>query len=256
MILFREKVVDEIIQCMAEEGHRLPKRTSLVLKKIWFTMDISDTTRRIGLFHNKSFWPNADLFIATLFSLKLDMRLTDPVDGNGEIGIRKMLLAHRSLSTMWRVLMREELLTQLDMVQMYIRWKYRPRQEHRHMRLFGVPPREMGMLSCEGWGNSNKRLLRPDELVMREAVRRDMSLHKNYLDMMLWGHIDRRTGLDWWPTAEECLQEDGDDLSGFEDSTENDEDEDESEDGDEDESEDGDEDEDEEVLDYADFDLE
>ena len=111
MILFREAVVDDIMRSLAREGHRLPRGVTLAIKKIWFTIDISDNCRRIGLLHNAKFWTNKDLFLATMFFLKLDMRLTHPSTGNGEIGLRKMLLAQRSLSTLAKVLRREELRT-------------------------------------------------------------------------------------------------------------------------------------------------
>ena len=201
MILFREKIVDEIIACVTAEGHRLPKRASLVIKKIWFTMDISDNARRIGLIHNKTFWENKDLFVATLFFIKLDMRLTDPVDGNGETKMRKMLFAQRSLSTLWKVLKRKQMLTQYEMLQMFVRWKYRPAPEHSRMSICGVPAREVGRGQLEGWGSGRTRLLRPDELIMREGIRRKMDLHKRYLDMMLWGYVDKKTFEDIWVTA-------------------------------------------------------
>ncbi|MCJ1369844.1 hypothetical protein MMC20_001056 [Loxospora ochrophaea] len=195
-ILFRERVVDGIIACLAAEGHRLPKGASLALKKIWFTMDISDNARRIGLLHNRKFWTNTDLLLATMFFIKLDMRLTDPIDGSAETGIRKMLLAQRSLSTMWKILRREEMLNQLDMMQMFVRWKYEPAPHRRGMSVAGVHPQEIGRGQFEGWGYGSQKVLRPDELIMREAVKRKIDLHSRYLDMMIWGYIDKKTGED------------------------------------------------------------
>ena len=114
-----------IIKELAYEGHKLPKSTSLVLKNLWFTLDISDNQRRVGLMHNDRFWSNKVLFVATMFFLKLDMRLTDPRVGNGEIGLRRMLLNQRSFSTLARVPEREELLTQLEMPGIMVRYNYR-----------------------------------------------------------------------------------------------------------------------------------
>ena len=204
MILFREKVVDEIIACLAAEGHRLLKGASLVIKKIWFTMDIADNYRRVGLIHNKTFWEDEDLFIATSFFIKLDMLLTDPVDGNGETRMRKMLFAQRSLSTLWKVLKREQMLTQYEMLQMFVRWKYRPAPRHRGMSICGVPASEVGTGQLEGWGTGRAKLMRPDELIMREGIRRKMDLHKRYMDMMLWGYIDEKTFEDIWVTGSDA----------------------------------------------------
>lgn len=192
MILFREKVVDDIIACIATEGLRLPKRASLVIKKIWFIMDIADNVRRVGLIHNKTFWEDRDLYVATAFFIKLDMFLSDPVEGNGETRMRKMLFAQRSLSTLWKVLRREQLLTHYDMMEMYVRWRYRPALRHRGMDICGVPAREVGTGQLEGWGTGTARLLRPDELVMREGIKRKIGLQERYLDMILWGFIDKR----------------------------------------------------------------
>jgi len=192
-ILHRESVVDELIACLAAEGHRLPKRARLVLKKMWFTMDLGDNARRIGLIHNKTFWTNKDLFIATMFFIKLDMRFTDPIDGNGEMSLRKLLLAQRSLSILLAVLKRKEMVNELEMLQMYVRWKYNPAPEHRGMSILGVPPDQIGRGQLEGWGLGTKKLLRPDELVMRESVRRRLDFHKRYMDMMVWGYIHSKT---------------------------------------------------------------
>ncbi|MCJ1460138.1 hypothetical protein MMC28_010517 [Mycoblastus sanguinarius] len=192
MILFRESVVDDIMRCLAADGHRLPGRASLVIKKIWFTIDISDNPRRIGLLHNKNFWSNKDLFIATMFFFKLDMRLTHPTTGNGEIGLRKMLLGQRSLSMLARVLRREEMKTQLDMLRMIVRWNYQA-SGHENMSILGIPPQEVGKLQYEGWGFKNTKFVQIDELVMRESVRRKLSLQNHYVDMMLYGYINKKS---------------------------------------------------------------
>jgi len=193
MVLYREHVVAEIIAYLAAEGHRLPRRSSLTLKKIWLTMDMATNTSRIGFMHNREFWTDDDLYVATIFSIKLDMRLTDPVDGDGETSLRHMLLAQRSLTSLWRALKRTGMLTQLEMLQMYVRWSYKPAPEHRGMSIVGVPANEVGKGQNEGWGRGSARLLRPDDLVMREGIRRGLDIHKRYMDMLVWGYIDPQT---------------------------------------------------------------
>ena len=191
MILFREEVVDDIIRSMAREGHRVPKRMTMIVKKIWFTMDLGDNSRRIGLIHNVKFWSNTDLFFATMFFLKLDMRLTNPATGNGELGLRKMLLGQRSLSTLLKVLKREEMRTQLDMLRMIVRFNYEP-ENHKEMSILGVPPEEIGKLQYEGWGMRDTKFIGVDELVMREAVKRKLNLQNHYVDMMIYGYIKKQ----------------------------------------------------------------
>ena len=199
LIFYREKVVDEIIACLAAEGHRLPKYTSMAIKKIWFLLDIGDNPRRISVVQNKNIWTKRDLFLATMFFIKLDMRLTDPVNGNGEVRMRKMLFAQRSLTTLWRVLKREAMLTQLDMARMFVQWAYNPLPQHRGMSIVGVPPNEIGRGEYESWGLGPNKILKPDDLVLRKTARRKMNMKKKYLDMMLWGHVDKTTFQDIWP---------------------------------------------------------
>ena len=145
--------------------------------------------------HNERFWQDEDLYLATMFFLKLDMRLTHPRVGNGgETGLRKMLLAQRSLSTLAKVLRREEMRTQLDMLKMVIRYNYRPpRQSSKTM--LGVPAAEVGRLSWEGWGEVGRknRFVGICELVMKEGIRRRLRLQECYIDMMRYGYIDSKT---------------------------------------------------------------
>ena len=218
MILFREAVVDDILGSLAMEGHRLPKRTRLAIKKIWFTIDISDNARRIGLMHNTTFWSNKDLFLATMFFIKLDMRLTHPTAGNGEIGLRKLLLGQRSLSMLAKVLRREEMRTQLDMLRMIVRFNYEP-PRHRHMDIMGVPSHEIGKLQYEGWGARRTKFIQIDELVMREAIKRKLNLHSFYVDMIIFGYIDKKTFQDIrtpMRKQEDESEEDGEDDTNSE----------------------------------------
>lgn len=218
MVLFREAVVDDILRCLAAEGHRVPKRTRLTIKKIWFTIDISDNARRIGLMHNTTFWSNMDLFLATMFFLKLDMRLTHPTAGNGETGLRKLLLSQRSLSTLAKVLKREEMRTQVDLLRMLVRFNHEPRR-HRQMDIMGVPSHEVGRLQYEGWGAKDTKFIQIDELVMREAVKRRLNLQNYYVDMMIYGYINMRTFQDIrtpMPEPEQEPEDDGEDTSSDE----------------------------------------
>lgn len=200
MIVFRERVVDEIIMCLSAEGHFMPELASLVIKKIWFTIDIGDNLHRIGIIHNREFWTDEDLYVATLFFIKLDLRFTDPITGNGERGMRNMLLGQRSLSTLLRVLKRQEMLSQLDLLRMIVEWKYRPAPRHAGMSILGVPPEKIGKLRYEGWGKTRQLFIRIDQLVMREAIRRGLDIHEHYLDMVVYGYINKSTYEDVWHT--------------------------------------------------------
>ncbi|KAI9858854.1 MAG: hypothetical protein M1824_004019 [Vezdaea acicularis] len=116
MVYFRDKVVQDIIRNLAAAGHMLPPRASLVLKKVWMALDIGTNAKRIGLFHNPALWSDEDLYIATMFFIKLDMRLSDPVDGCGESTFRKMMMGQRSLSILCTCLNAGGRLRQLDIL--------------------------------------------------------------------------------------------------------------------------------------------
>ncbi|KAI9846334.1 MAG: hypothetical protein M1837_004187 [Sclerophora amabilis] len=208
MVFFREKVVEEIIACLATKGIRLPPRASLTLKRMWLTMDIPHNYRRIGLMHNRDFWTDEDLYVATLFFIKIDMRFTDPVDGYGaENSLRKLLLGQRSLSTLGKALKREALRSHLELLRMYVRYAYRPAAEDQGYSIFGIPPDQIGKGCLESWGKGTRLLLRPDQLVMKEAVKRDLCLEEHFVNMMLWGYIDPITFENIKVKKEEMMEE-------------------------------------------------
>lgn len=199
-ILYRDRVANDIIRLLALEGHRLPARASVALKKLWLTMDIATNAKRIGLMHNTRFWTADDLYLAAMFFVKLDMRFTDPVDGDGETALRELLLGQRSLTSVWKCLRGEELTSRLQVLQMWVRYSWQPSEGKRGMSVLGVPAGEVGRGELEGWGmagdkaGKRERLLRVDQLVMMESVRRGMRLEKEVMEMMLWGYIDLKTG--------------------------------------------------------------
>ncbi|MCJ1359986.1 MAG: hypothetical protein MMC33_009989 [Icmadophila ericetorum] len=193
-ILYREKAVKAIIACLAVEGLHLPRRVSLTLKKLWFLMDIPDNARRIRLVMNEQIWTNRDLFLATLFFMKLDMRLIDAIDGDTCTAMRKLLLASPGLTFMYRVLTRQELFTQMDVFQAWLHWNVSPDVGRDGEPIAGVKVDEIGRFAREnrGWTRT-PLIIRPDDLVMREAARRRLDMQSRYLDMMLWGFVDKKT---------------------------------------------------------------
>ncbi|KAI9828422.1 MAG: hypothetical protein M1832_002850 [Thelocarpon impressellum] len=209
MVLYRESIVAEIVAALATEGHRLPPRASLTLKRMWLTMDVGTNVKRIGLLHNRAFWTDEDLYVATLFFIKLDMRLMDPVDGDGETALRKLMLGQRSLTPLHRLLRRRGGLSRLDILRMQVRYDYTPSPAHRGLSILGIPASEIGIGHREGWGSGTSRakLMRPDKLVMQEALRRGLGLEKRYMDMLLWGYIDLQTFEDVPVRPEEMLPE-------------------------------------------------
>ncbi|ETN43965.1 uncharacterized protein HMPREF1541_10830 [Cyphellophora europaea CBS 101466] len=208
MILHRDKTVHAIMALFAEKGIPLPRRCELAIKKVWFMLDIPDNARRIGFVHNKKLLTDADLYFAVCFCVKLDMLFHDPVAPNKFSEGRRLILSQRSLTMLLRVLQGEALSTRWDMLQEYITWRYEPGTEEEvdeNDTLFGVPRQKWGVMKKEYWGDKkptfeNGRtskapslLLRPDQLVLREAIKRGLRFAGHYVKFMQYGYIHPKT---------------------------------------------------------------
>lgn len=207
MVLFREKVCHEIMTLMAEDGVPVPSRCELALKKMWFLMDIPDNARRIGLMHTKKLTTDLDLYFMMCFIVKLDLRFNDPVAVNRHHGLRKTLLAQRGLLPLWRALKRGALLSKYDVLKMWVATKYVPGPDEEGLPIFGVPGEKVGKIRMEYWGeqathDSGKActfLLRPDQIVMREIIRRQIIFSKHFLRCLLWGYVNIVTMKNYQP---------------------------------------------------------
>ncbi|KAL8953772.1 MAG: hypothetical protein Q9222_000389 [Ikaeria aurantiellina] len=212
MVLYRERVVDEIVACLEQECLMLPATATATIKKMWFTIDISTNERRVRLMRNEAYWTEEDLYLATLFIMKLDMLLTCPITGDGDLGLRKMLLGQRSFSTLAKVLKREAMRDEYEMMQMILRWNYQMDDVQRRLNqpIFGIKPEKIGMLQWEGWGENPGVLFHQiDTLITMEGVRRGLDLPAHFVDMILYGFVDKRMGLDIWTMEQRRKRENG-----------------------------------------------
>ena len=212
MVIYRERAVRDILACLAREGHRTPKTMPLTLKKMWLTMDIATSARRVQFMHNEKYWTDNDLFNVQLFIGKLDMMFNDPFAGPGDDGLRKLMLGQKGLGPLCRLLKREQYTDVLEILEAAVRYSYTPKEEHRRFSIFGIRPSEVGRGHLEGWGLGRVHLYRPDELVMRESCRRNLRLDKHVLNMMCWGYVDKKTGENIKVTDEEMYMSDDEDL--------------------------------------------
>ncbi|RDW95221.1 hypothetical protein BP5796_00984 [Coleophoma crateriformis] len=211
MVIHRDKVVRDILACLAREGHRVPPETSISLKKAWLVMDVSTTTRRVQLMHNEKFMTDKDLFNLQLFIVKLDMRFNDPFEGQGSESMRKLLLGQKGLTTLCKVLKREMFLSRVEVIKAFVRYSFKVRPEHQSMSIWDIPPAEIGLGHLEGWGKGRGHLMRMDELVPREATRRRLRFKDWIMHMMLYGYVDAITGKDTPPTEDEMYMSDDED---------------------------------------------
>ncbi|EXJ94015.1 hypothetical protein A1O1_02408 [Capronia coronata CBS 617.96] len=201
MVLHREKVVHELMAVFAEDGIPLPFRCGLAIKRLWFMLDIPDNARRIGYCHNKRLMSDLDLFFAACFFTKLDLRLNDPTAGEKRDGMRKLLLSQRSFTTILKVLKREIWTTRFAALQEWVKLKYQPLPDERSLPIFGIPSHQVGRGRLEYWGlrtaeqigREPENLLRPDQLIVREAFRRGIPFGEDYIRFVLYGYVDPET---------------------------------------------------------------
>lgn len=227
MVMYREKVVHELMTVFAEDGVPLPQRCSLALKRMWFMLDVPDSARRVGLVHQRHFMSDLDLYFLACFFVKLDMRLNDPTRGEKSTGMRRLLLSQRSLSTTLGFLKREIWTTRFDAMKEWIRCFHQPRPEEAGMSLFGIPADQIGRGKLEFWGlrteaQLNRRpgtLYRPDTLVVREAHRRGLKFQKHFLRFLLYGYVRPDTLTNYAPRTYgrriEAMREDEYEVDGL-----------------------------------------
>ncbi|KAL9105502.1 MAG: hypothetical protein Q9227_009332 [Pyrenula ochraceoflavens] len=211
-LIHRVKVMQEIYALMAEAGTPLPSGCQKVLCKLWFLMDLPDNARRIGVIHSREMWTDDDLYWATFFFLKLDMRFNHPTMRlNGASLARELLLTQKGgLKMLWEVLKRKICKNEYEVVKFFVKTFHIPRNaEEAKLNLFNIPARELGRTQYEYWGRKTPvhpkngkmmkpiRLMRPDELVRAELVRRKLRLGlRTYLKMLTWGYVDPATQQD------------------------------------------------------------
>lgn len=192
---------------------------------MWFLLDLPLNAHRIALIRSREYMPVTTLTRLTCFFIKLDMFFTRPSgpvypqnhrnqrllsnDWAGGVFVgnemREYMLAERNLTPLWRVLHGwspdpddpQCPMTRLDVLRMWVRHKYTIPDYAigpvRTMSVMGVPWYQIGMQRYErtgGNGRIPKKLLRPDELVMLEGIRRKLSLHKSWVTMMTWNMTD------------------------------------------------------------------
>ncbi|GME41910.1 gtp cyclohydrolase i [Neofusicoccum parvum] len=193
MCAYREALVSDMLLCLALEGHRFPAPVPGAVLKTWALLDQPFNGTRLATVHDPRAWSNRDLFLALMFFVKLDMRFSDPLLGAGECVLRRLLLGQKSLVVLWEALRGLNCRSQAEVLTLLVEWDcavLRPGQRRSDKTVFGVPPGKVGALSREGWMQSGKPLLRPDQLVLREAVRRGLSMHRCFADFILWGYVD------------------------------------------------------------------
>ncbi|KAL4742109.1 hypothetical protein BDV11DRAFT_212125 [Aspergillus similis] len=190
MVRSRDQTVHTILACLQRAGYGFPSRYRFAIFKLWFLMDIPDTARRVWTVQNRNLWTDLDLFMAIFFIVRLDMYVKI-VRKNQTGGQRRLLMAQPSLYLCRDMLLGHALRNDIELLSALIRWRYNPRpSEILESEIFGVPSAEVGSLQYEGYGKGreqNKKLRRPDEVILREAQRRRLDVQQIYVRIFIHG---------------------------------------------------------------------
>ncbi|KAL2122358.1 hypothetical protein VTJ04DRAFT_2813 [Mycothermus thermophilus] len=212
MVVNREIRVRDILACLARRGHRMPEGAHMMLTKLWLIMDAATTHARMALLDNPDFFTNEDLLLAQMFFLKLILAFNDPIYGPGSRTLMSLMLGQRSLSSLWAMLRGFKYRTVAEIRQLKLRYDVGPGHFVGWVvdNVDGVPLEELGTVHFEGWGAGPNHLARPDELIPVEAARRELDLDRCLHEMLIWGHVDFRTGNSLVPTLDEMYMSDDD----------------------------------------------
>lgn len=208
LVLGRDKGCREMVAILARNGHRCPPTMHSTLLRLWLLMDISTTRQRRALLRNKGLWTDVDLYNAQFFFVKLGLHFNDPVYGPGSYDLLILMMGQKGLYPLWQLLMRKQYTSLPEILKLAVRYSWVLTSGHWTSDFFtgdihGVPFHECGVGHCEGWGLGDQHLMRPDELVPMEAVRRGLDLDNHIRYMMVWGYFDHKTGENLVPTEDE-----------------------------------------------------
>lgn len=156
MVLHRQKVVRGILTNLAIEGLRTPKATEGVLGKFWCVMECKTTALRKAFLQDMDIWANRDILLFQLLLMKLDMRFSDPILGNGVGELGRMLLTQKGLGMLYETLTSQLKLDYDEVTDIVVRtYLSADLDTETHPWLDdeldnGVPEEEWGLLCKEG----------------------------------------------------------------------------------------------------------
>ncbi|KAK3200823.1 hypothetical protein GRF29_213g74123 [Pseudopithomyces chartarum] len=207
-VLFRDNIVRSILTLLAMNGHRVPAKTAPALMKYWLVMGSSTSRLRNAILQNRDIWSDTDLYLFILFTVKLDMYFSDPMQGQGCIAQSHMFLTQQSLVALYEVMIgkgytRHDCRTwdkddASDMLtRTYLGGDLMLDRNHwlTDEETTGVPRHEMGILSRQAWWPGHPRMASGVDLVVAEAHRRGLDVQAYIVDFLVYGYVDQKTGM-------------------------------------------------------------
>ncbi|KAL6819615.1 hypothetical protein J3E69DRAFT_358023 [Trichoderma sp. SZMC 28015] len=218
LVLGRDKYCREILAIMARCGHRMPSTMHHSLLRLWLLMDVATTQQRQAMLQMTHIFKDTDLYNMQMFFIKLSMAFNDPVYGPCTFDLVQLMMGQKGLFKLWQLLTRKKFNKLADILDLKLRYDFNFVSEgtywmdHGLSQIQGIPLHEVGQQHKEGWGAGRMHLLRPDEAVPVEAVRRGLQLDDHLSHMVIWGYFDWKTGENIVPSLEEMYIEDEDEV--------------------------------------------
>lgn len=218
LVLGRDKYCREILAIMARCGHRMPSTMHHSLLRLWLLMDVATTQQRQAMLQMTHIFKDTDLYNMQMFFIKLGMAFNDPVYGPCTFDLVQLMMGQKGLFKLWQLLTRKKFNKLTDILDLKLRYDFNfvsegtYWMEHGLSQIQGIPLHEVGQQHKEGWGAGRMHLLRPDEAIPVEAVRRGLQLDDHLSHMVIWGYFDWKTGENIVPSLEEMYIEDEDEV--------------------------------------------
>ncbi|KAK0758451.1 hypothetical protein N5P37_008849 [Trichoderma harzianum] len=218
LVLGRDKYCREILAIMARCGHRMPSTMHHSLLRLWLLMDVATTQQRQAMLQMAHIFKDTDLYNMQMFFIKLGMHFNDPVYGPCTFDLVQLMMGQKGLFKLWQLLTRKKFNKLADILDLKLRYDFNFVSEgtywmdHGLSQIQGIPLHEVGQQHKEGWGAGRMHLLRPDEAIPVEAVRRGLQLDDHLSHMVIWGYFDWKTGENIVPSLEEMYIEDEDEV--------------------------------------------
>jgi hypothetical protein len=195
MVLGRQGVVRQIIT--SELGLEGVRGMEEVLCKFWVVMEFRYSHVRLSFLQDRGIWSDEDICMFQMFLVRLDMRFSDPVLGNGACCLSHLLLTQPSLNTLHKVLtsktsMSSDTVTRLLVITFPM--------DDLDIDTFpwlddendnGVSEEHWGILTKEGWMQSGSPMESAVDMVITEGIRRELHVQQWLLDFVLYGYVNK-----------------------------------------------------------------
>ncbi|PYH78488.1 hypothetical protein BO82DRAFT_434912 [Aspergillus uvarum CBS 121591] len=97
MLTTRTTTINRILTTLLAANIFLPAGTALILRKLWFLMDVPDNHRREWTVRNRNLWSDLDLFLGVFFLVQVDAFLEEVKGVTRFTVMRQLCLAQPSL---------------------------------------------------------------------------------------------------------------------------------------------------------------